>query len=74
MSLFTDGEASDKLTGITSQHRERKTGDDIGDGGKEDSGRKFRRAETWSDAAQKAVRETSRDPVAGDRRHIDHRA
>src|ERR1700730_1980087 len=63
--------AFEELPGIACQHQERKIGDYIGDGGKEDCSRQFRRTEPRSDAARKAVRETSLYPIPGYHRHVD---
>jgi hypothetical protein len=43
-SLFTDGEASEKLTRIACQHQKSKLGEDVGDGGKEDCSEAARKA------------------------------
>src|ERR1700730_14777604 len=70
-SSHHDRKASEELTGIARQHQKRKITDDVGDCGKEDRGRQFRRTEPRRNAARKAVCETALDSIPGDHRHID---
>ena len=69
-----DRKAFEELTGIACEHQEREIGDDVGDGGKEDRRREFRRTEPRRNSARKAVCKASLDPVARDHRHIDQKS